>query len=49
MRAKWDGLESKLHYEEIKAERTTVSITFSAMVDLSYRGKVLVENEEIKA
>ena len=49
LRAKWDGLESKLRYEEIKAERTTVSITFSAVVDLSYKGKVLVENEEIKA
>ena len=49
LRTKWDGLESKLRYEEIKAERTTVSITFSATVDLSYKGKVLVENEEIKA
>jgi hypothetical protein len=49
LRGKWEGLESRLRYEEVQAERTTVSITFSAMVDLSYKGKVLLENEEIKA
>lgn len=46
---KWDGLKSKLTYEPIEAERTTVSINFNASVDLLYKGISLVENEKIGA
>ncbi|MCH2368307.1 MAG: hypothetical protein MK554_13985, partial [Planctomycetes bacterium] len=49
LRAKWDGLKSKLSYEEIEAERTTVSIKFSAAVELVYRGQILVAAGELSA
>ena len=49
LRAKWDGLKSKLSYEEIEAERTTVSINFSAVVELVYRGQILVAAGELSA
>ena len=49
LQEKWDGLKSKLNYEQLEAERTTVSINFSAEVDLHYKGKSLVAGEKINA
>ena len=49
LQEKWDGLKSQLNYEQLEAERTTVSINFSADVDLLYKGKSLVAGEKINA
>ncbi len=49
LQKKWDGLKSKLNYEQLEAERTTVSINFSAEVDVLYKGKSLVVAEKISA
>ena len=49
LQEKWNGLKSKLSYEQLEAERTTVSINFSAVVDLLYKGKTLVSGEKINA
>ena len=49
MQEKWDGLKSKLEYEQLEAERTTVSINFSAEVDVLYKGKSMVVAEKISA
>ena len=49
LQEKWNGLKSKLNYEQLEAERTTVSINFSAVVDLLYKGKSLVSGEKINA
>ena len=49
LQEKWDGLKSKLEYEQLEAERTTVSINFSAEVDVLYKGKSMVVAEKISA
>lgn len=49
LRKEWNGLKNKVSYEEIEAERMTVSINFNASVDLLYKGRSVLENEKIGA